>query len=280
MSKFKLALIQLDTQGDIEKNKSEIESYVQSAAASGAQMVILPEHSDAIDRHPRRFATKIPGEFSEFYSSLAKKYKLILHCGSMTETSDTDRPYNTSLVFDEEGRQIALYRKLHMFDVNIEGGMSIQESRGVEKGDRISVVDTRLCRMGLSICYDIRFGELYRLMALNGAELLVVSANFTDKTGRAHWEPLLRARAIENGCYVAAANQCGDKFNFKAYGHSMLIDPNGKIISELEQEPGMILDEIDTKKTAAVRAQIPVIKNIRNDIYNLNSDYIHIYRKP
>ncbi len=277
MGKFKIALIQLDTTEDKETNRLDVTRRVSEAAEKGAKLVVLPEHSDAIGKHERRFSEPVPGEMSRFYSDLAKRNNIYLHCGSMTEENSGNSPYNTSLVFDPNGDQIALYRKLHMFDVAIAGGPNIMESRGVSKGDRISIVKTALCSMGLSICYDIRFGEIYRIMAENGAQLLVVSANFTENTGRLHWETLVRARAIENGCYVAAVDQCGEKYNFKSWGHTMLVDPFGKIISELHQEPGTIIADIDTSLVEKAQSQIPVLKNTRDDIYTLSSEYIHMY---
>lgn len=277
MGKFKLALIQMDSQDDVDRNKEKIAEYTKKAAADGAQLVIFPEHSDAIGKHERRFATNVPGEMSEFYAAVAKENGVYLHCGSMTETSSTDRPYNTSLVFNPDGEQLALYRKLHMFDVKVENGPDVQESKGVMPGDRISVVETPLCTMGLSVCYDLRFCELYRIMAKAGAQLLVVSADFTANTGAAHWETLVRARAIENGCYVAAVDQCGEKYNFKAWGHTMLVEPWGRIIDSLEQEEGMIVAEIDTDNVDRARRQIPVLSNIREDIYSLKSEFIRKY---
>lgn len=275
--KFKAALIQMDAQDNVEENKKIIEEFTSKAAEKGAELIIFPEHSDAIGKHERRFATDVPGEMSEFYASLAAKYKLYLHCGSMTEKSDTDRPYNTSLVFDPEGKQIGLYRKLHMFDVEVENGPNIKESHGVTPGDRISLVDTKLCKLGLSVCYDLRFCELFRILAINGAELIVVSANFTYNTGKAHWETLVHARAIENGCYVAAVDQCGEKFNFRAWGHTMLVDPMGNIIEALENDPGMIIAEIDPSAVKSAQNQIPVLQNIRKDIYTLDSKFIYKY---
>ena len=277
MGKFKIALIQLNTGENKESNRLDISQRVADAADKGAELVILPEHSDAIGKHERRFAEPVPGEMSLFYSALAKKHHIYLHCGSMTEENAGNSPYNTSLVFNKGGEQIALYRKLHMFDVDIPNGPSVFESRGVSKGDRISIVNTELCTIGLSICYDVRFAELYRLMAKNGAQLLVVSANFTENTGRLHWETLVRARAIENGCYVAAVDQCGQKYNFTAWGHTMLVDPMGKIIAELEQESGTIIADIDTSLVEKAQSQIPVLKNTRDDIYTLSSEYIHKY---
>lgn len=279
MEKFKIALIQLNTGEDIRKNNEETSRYVAESAQKGAKLVVLPEHSDAIGKSERKFASPIPGTQSLFYSELAKKFGVYLHCGSMTEKSELDRPYNTSLVFDPSGHQIGLYRKLHMFDINVQNGPSVCESRGVTKGDRISVVQTDLCTLGLSICYDLRFGEIYRIMAAKGAEILIVSANFTENTGRAHWETLVRARAIENGCYVAAVDQCGKKYHFDAWGHTMLVDPWGNIICALEQEPGVLIAEIDIDKVQKVQRELPVLDNLREDIYELKSNHINVYKQ-
>ncbi len=275
--KVRLALVQTDTGKDLEKNKIGIERFTKNAADAGAQLIIFPEHSDAIGARGSDYAQDIPGEQSRFYAGLAKKHGLYLHCGSMTEKNGDGLPYNTSLVFNPDGEQIALYRKLHMFDVEICNGPNIKESKKVMKGDRISVLKTCMCTMGLSICYDLRFPELYRIMASLGAQLFIVSSAFTENTGRAHWESLARARAIENGCFVAAVDQCGEKNRYKAWGHTMFIDPWGEVLGELEQEEGMLIVDMDVSKVNEARNQIPSLKSRREDIYRLESEELYIY---
>ena len=277
MKAFQLALIQLDTGKDICANKKETECFVKEAALKGADLIILPEHSDLIGIRENLYAQTISGENAGFYAALAQKYHVYLHCGSISEIADEEHAYNTSLVFSPEGEVIGKYSKLHLFDVEVKAGPSMRESAHVKEGESISLVKLPFCTLGLSVCYDLRFPELYRLLALSGAEILVVSANFTAATGAAHWEALLRARAIENGCFVAAVNQCGQKKAFQAWGHTMLIDPWGNIMGSLEQTPGLLMLGICPDDLESARKQIPSLKNRRCDIYKLESDKIQIF---
>lgn len=268
---FKIGLIQMDTGTDSETALLQAEKLIGEAKAQGAELVILPEHSDGIGRWEREYAAPVPGPVSDRYAELAKKFGIYLHCGSITETGpeeDRDKPYNTSVLFSPEGELLQTYRKIHLFDVTLPNGKEVKESAGVSAGERIALAKTDLCTLGMTICYDLRFPELFRLLALQGAELLVVSANFTAVTGQDHWEPLLRARAIENGCYVAAVNQCGEKALFKAWGHTMLIDPWGRILGELDGEnPGLLMGTIDPEVFRATRQKLPFKENRRTDIY-------------
>jgi predicted amidohydrolase len=156
-----------------------------------------------------------------------------------------------------------------MFDVELTEGPGYRESSEASPGDEIVVCGTELGKIGLAVCYDLRFPELFRIMAARGAELLVVSANFTQDTGRAHWEPLLRARAIENTCYVAAAGQCGRNDSFTSYGNSMIVDPWGEVIARAGTEEEIIYAEVDAGRIRDVRTQIPSLANVRGDVYRL-----------
>lgn len=270
---FKIGLVQLDTRTDPAEARAQVEQYVRKAKEKGAELVILPEHSDAIGRKERDFAQPVPGPVSDWYSHLAREVGIYLHCGSITEAnpeSEDGKTFNTTLLFGPDGSLLSTYRKMHLFDVVLPNGKGVRESKEVKAGDGFSMVETDLCNIGLTICYDLRFPELYRLLALAGAELLVVSANFTAATGCAHWETLLRARAIENSCYVAAVNQCGEKALFKAWGHTMLIDPWGEILGELDGEhPGLLMGTIDPEIFESVRQKLPFRENRRTDLYEL-----------
>lgn len=269
---FKIGLIQLDTQTDLEAGRLQAEQYIKEAKEAGAELVILPEHSDAIGKRERDYSCTFPGEVSEWYAAVARKYEIYLHCGSITEENSEEegKPYNTTVLFSPQGNILKTYRKMHLFDVVLPNGKSVKESSGVSAGKELAIADTDLCTLGLTICYDLRFPELYRLLALEGADLLVVSANFTAATGCAHWEPLLRARAIENSCYVAAVNQCGEKALFKAWGHTMLIDPWGRIVGELDGEnPGLLIGTIDPAAFDEARGRLPFRENRRTDVYEL-----------
>ncbi len=269
--KFSIALIQLDTGADQKAGRVQIEGYVKEAKERGAELVILPEHSDRIVPEEEKAASPVPGPVSRWYGDLARKYQIYLHCGSITEENpEGENPWNTSLLFSREGELIQSYRKMHLFDVVLPGGKEVRESAGVSAGNSLVLAETDLCTIGMTICYDLRFPELYRLLALKGAELMVVSANFTAATGRDHWEPLLRARAIENSCYVAAVNQCGEKPLFRAWGHTMLINPWGRIMGELDGEhPGLLMGTIDPGLVRETREKLPFRENRRTDLYQL-----------
>ena len=276
--KFQIGLVQMDSATDWEKNRKEAQNYIRSAAEQGASLVIFPETVDYIGEDFRGNATEVPGRVTDFFREQAAKYGICLHCGSITEKVPGKAPRNTSYVFGTSGEKLGQYSKLHLFDVELENGPSYRESDDVSGGKEIVLVETPLCTMGLSICYDMRFPELFRLMAERGAQLLVNCANFTANTGKDHWEPLLRARAIENTCYVAAVGQCGKKPKFQAWGHTVLVSPWGEILGMLGEEPGLLLGEIDLGKLEQVRRQIPSLKNVRKDIYHLESEQVRIYR--
>ena len=277
-TKFQIGLVQMDSGDDWEQNRRTMESYIREAAQAGADLVIFPETANYIGRDFRGHAEELSGPAAEFFREQAAKYGLYLHCGSITEKVAAGPPRNTSLVFGPDGSLLGKYSKLHLFDVELEDGPSYRESDDVAGGEEITLLETPLCTMGLSVCYDMRFPELFRLMAEQGAQLLINCANFTANTGKDHWEPLLRARAIENTCYVAAVGQCGRKPKYQAWGHTMLISPWGDVIASLENEPGLLTGEIDLGQLEQVRGQIPSLKNVRKDIYSLESSRIHVRR--
>jgi predicted amidohydrolase len=266
---FTIGAAQLDTQDDKAANRAFIAELARKAGDAGCQLLSLPERMDVIAR-PAPPPEPLDGETIGCARELAAKHALWIHCGSFLETNPGGKPYNTSVLIDPDGNIAAVYRKLHLFDIDIAGGPSYRESDRVSAGNSVVTAETELGRLGLSICYDVRFPELYRIMALEGARILFVPANFTYDTGKAHWECLLRARAVENSCYVVAAAQTGMKRNgIRAYGHSMVIDPWGKIIALMEDGTGLVTAEISTDYIDGVRAQLPSLQNRRTDVYGL-----------
>lgn len=270
MASYKAALIQMDSQDNEQQNMQKAAAFIRQAAQADAKLIVFPETMDYIGKGLKSHAKSIPGEWDFFFGEQAKKYGVYLHAGSITERNEVGNPWNTSLLFAPDGRCIAKYRKLHLFDVEVADGPRYQESKTISAGNEIVVVDTEVGKMGVSICYDLRFPELFRIQSLEGAELLILAANFTHATGEKHWKPLLQARAIENSCYVLACNQCGKKTAFEAHGHSMVIDPLGEIIAEAQMEECCLIAEIDLEKVKKAREQIPSLKNRRDDIYELN----------
>ena len=276
---FRIGLAQMDTSDDWQENRKKMAEFIRQGVDRGARLMIFPETAEYIGEDFRGHSTQIPGEVTDFFGEEAAKYGIYLHCGSLTERRDQEKMRNTSLLFNPQGRIVAQYSKLHLFDVELEDGPSYQESEEIAGGQEIVVADTPLCKMGFSICYDLRFPELFRLMARQGAQLLINCADFTANTGKDHWEPLLRARAIENTCYVAAVGQCGRKPKFRAWGHSMLIDPWGKVVASLGDEPGLLVEEVDLSRVEEVRRQIPSLNNDREDIYQLQSARVHVCKE-
>lgn len=267
MSKIvNLALVQMDSTENVDKNLNSIKNIV-NIASKKADLIIFPEHCDGIGLVDDVFAHSIPGKISSFFSSLANDNNVFIHCGSIAELGPKGKPYNTSVLFAPDGTILDKYSKLHLFDVDLPDGTGCRESSTATAGNKIVVADTKIGKIGMSICYDLRFAELYRAMALMGAELLVVSANFTAPTGKYHWLPLIKARAIENGCFVAGVNQCGTKPQFEAYGHTVLVDPWGKIVGELGDTPDVLYAQIDLDLVEETRTKIPSLKNRRTDIY-------------
>lgn len=272
MTKFIAAAVQMDSQDDKMANLAAAEGYIREAAARGARLVVLPESMNYIGRDMAQEAEAIPGGPTfQRLSDLARELDLWLEAGSIYESNPEDpvRPFNTTFLIRPDGTLAAKYAKLHPFDVVLPNGVTSRESDRVCPGKKLTVAETDLGKVGLGICYDIRFGEMFRIMALEGAKLFAVPANFTVNTGKDHWEVLLRARAIENECYVIAPNQMGKKPRFTAYGNSLMVDPWGTVIARASDKPGVITAEIDLDYVTKVRQSTFTLDNRRPDVYQL-----------
>ncbi len=238
-------------------------------AAAGARLVATPENTNYLGPHEEkvRRAEPLDGPTVGRFAGLAREHGVFLLLGSYNERApDERRCYNTSVLYSPHGHVLAVYRKIHLFDVDVPGGVRFQESHTVVAGEEIVVAETPLARLGLSICYDLRFGELYRALRRRGADCLLVPSAFTLTTGRDHWEPLLRARAIETQCYVLAAAQWGqhDDAGLKeSYGHALIVDPWGLVVGTASDGPGFALAAIDLERVARVRRAIPVEEHRR-----------------
>jgi predicted amidohydrolase len=266
-----VALVQLDATGDVDRNITAAVTLADEAAAGGARLVALPEYLQyrGGDDGFRASARPIPGSHTVPFAEVARRHGAWILVGSTAELStDPDRPYNSSALIAPDGSVAAVYRKLHLFDVSVDDGPSDTESARVTAGDRTVTAEVDGVTLGLTICYDLRFPELYRSLALAGAQILAVPSNFTERTGRDHWEVLLRARAIENGAYVLAPAQIGGPPGQPAYGHSMIVDPWGTVVAEAPDAVGIIRTDIETDRVAAVRRQIPVLANRRPAAYS------------
>lgn len=270
MRPWKAAVCQMDSQMDRKENLAAAEGMIRQAAEEGAILAAFPENVTYMGRGYRKQAEPADGESMSFFQQEAKANRIWVMTGSFPEADPSGKPKNTLLLIDPDGQVRAKYSKIHLFDMSLEGQVPQLESSYVTGGDGLSVCETDLGCLGFSICYDIRFGELYRLLALNGAQVIFVPASFTRKTGEMHWKTLLRARAIENGAYIIAPDQCGRKTNMHAHGHSMIIDPWGQVIAEAGgDDPEIVYAEIDPEECAKARAQIGSLKNRRPDVYQL-----------
>ena len=272
MTKFIAAAIQMDSQDDKNANLAAAEGYIREAAAQGARLVVLPETMNYIGRDIAGEAESIPhGLTFRKMAGLARELGIWLEAGSIYESNpeDPSRPFNTTFLIRPDGTLAAKYAKLHPFDVVLPNGVTSRESDRVCPGKVLAAADTELGKLGLAICYDVRFGEIFRLMALDGAKIFAVPANFTVNTGKDHWETLVRARAIENECYVIAPNQMGKKPRFTAYGNSMIVDPWGTVIARASEKPGVITAEIDLEYVTKVRQSTFTLDNRRPDVYRL-----------
>src|SRR5881409_340202 len=256
---------------DKAANLETAERLVARAAATGADLVALPEKWNAIGTTEQLHAaaeTLEGGESVAAMSGWARAHGVTLVGGSIAERREgREKLSNTSLVFDPEGQLVATYRKIHLFDVEV-GGVVYRESEAEEPGNEPVVADVEDWKIGLSICYDVRFPELYSILALEGAELVTVPAHFTTPTGKDHWHVLLRARAIENQLYVAAAAQMGETLPGKpAYGRSLIVDPWGTVLAQAPDEETVVAAELDRARLADIRAKLPSLANRQAGAY-------------
>jgi predicted amidohydrolase len=262
---LRVGCVQMTSGPDKAVNLETAARLVRDAAAAGAELVVLPEKWNAIGAPDVLHAAAEPldgGESVEAMSEWARRHGVALVGGSITERRERrEKLSNTSMVFARDGSTVAVYRKIHLFDVDV-GGHVYRESDAEEPGDEVVVADAEGWKIGLSVCYDVRFPELYRILALEGAELVTVPANFTLYTGKDHWHLLLRARAVENQLYVAAAAQFGEPWPGKpSYGRSLIADPWGIVLAEAPDEETVIVAEIDRARLEDVRAKLPSLAN-------------------
>jgi predicted amidohydrolase len=270
--RFLAAVVQLTCTSDAEANWASADSLVRAAAARGARFVATPENTNYLGPHAEkvRLAEPLDGPTCGRFAALARELGIHLLLGSFNErAADSDaatRCFNTSVLFAPDGTILATYRKIHLFDVCVPPDVVFQESSTVVPGETVVVAETPLARIGLSICYDLRFPELYRELARGGAELLLVPSAFTATTGKDHWEPLLRARAIEDQAWVLAPAQHGrhdDGGLRHSWGHSMIVDPWGQVVASVGDGPGIAVAEIDLARLREVRRTLPALQHRR-----------------
>ena len=269
--RIRVACVQMTSRADKAANLETAERLVAQAAATGADVVVLPEKWNAIGDAGLYHATAEPldgGESVAAMSTWARTHGITLVGGSIAERREgREKLSNTSLVFDSDGEIVATYRKIHLFDVEV-GGVVYRESEAEEPGDEAVVAEAEDWKLGLSVCYDVRFPELYRILALEGAQVVTVPAHFTTPTGKDHWHVLLRARAIENQLYVVAAAQIGETLPGKpAYGRSLIVDPWGLVLAQAPDEETVISAELDRAHLEGIRAKLPSLANRQANAY-------------
>lgn len=268
-NKFDIALCQLLSGEDKDKNIKNAERLVRKAVKDGAHVVALPEiwNSPYDNACFRDYSEPEGGKTYSFLFGLAKDLGIYLIGGSIPESED-DKVYNTSYSFDREGRLIGKHRKMHMFDIDIEGGIRFMESEALTPGDSVTVLETEYCKIGIAICFDVRFPELSRKMALEGAEIIVLPAAFNMTTGPAHWELSMRARALDNQVYFAAVSPARNiNASYIAWGHSCVVSPWGDVLGILAEKEGILSVTVDTEYVKSVRDQLPLLKARRPELY-------------
>jgi predicted amidohydrolase len=265
---FTVGLIQMRSSLDPAANLDAAGKLIAEAKAAGADYVLTPEMTNVMEvRRERLFATIVAEEADPSlaaFRELARKHAIHIHLGSLAIKLAGERAANRSLLIDRAGEIIARYDKIHMFDVDLANGESYRESRSYRPGELAIAADLPWGRLGLTICYDLRFPALYRALAEAGASMLAIPSAFTRQTGEAHWHVLLRARAIENGSFVFAAAQGGKhESGRETYGHSLVVDPWGRIVAEGGVEPGVVMAKIDLAAVASARARVPSLQHGR-----------------
>ncbi|MFM2397826.1 MAG: hypothetical protein RLZZ144_1076 [Pseudomonadota bacterium] len=264
LSNFKVAAVQMASGTKVEGNLNEARRHIEQAAQQGAKLVVLPEFfaimgKNEMDKVNVREVDG-SGAIQGFLSDMAKLYKIWLVGGSMPMATDSpNKVRNSCLVFNDLGERVARYDKIHLFNLDL-GNERYHEGATIEAGDQVVVIDTPFGRIGLAICYDLRFPELFR--AMKNVDIIVLPSAFTATTGKLHWQPLIRARAIENLAYVIAAAQGGYHVNGReTHGHTMVVDPWGRILDELQRGSGVVVAEINPTYQASLRASLPALSH-------------------
>lgn len=266
---FRLAIVQMPVCKDKMININKAVELIKVASDNGANIVVLPEifNSPYGNKYFVENAEKFPGVTSNTMMEIAKECGIYLVAGSIPESFEGNI-YNTCFVYNPKGEMIAGHRKVHLFDIHIEGKQHFMESDTLTAGDDFTVFDTEYARIGIGICFDVRFPEYFRILAKEGAELVLLPAAFNMTTGPAHWELSLRMRAVDNQYYMAAASPArNNELSYVSYAHSMIVDPWGEVLIDAGVDENIIYSDIDLEKVKKVRQSLPLLKNIREDIY-------------
>lgn len=275
--KFTAACVQMRTGKDLDQNMEAAAALIREAAARGAQFIATPETTSLMELGAKKLFANIVDEKDDrtlkAFQSLAAELDVHLLIGSLAVRVAADKAANRSFLISPQGNITSRYDKIHMFDVDLGNGEAYRESKNYQPGDKAVLATLPWGKIGLTVCYDLRFPHLYRQLAHAGAAFLTVPSAFTQKTGEAHWEVLLRARAIETGCFVFAPAQGGTHENGReTFGHSMIVDPWGEVLVQADQDPCVVMAEIDLAKVHEARAKVPSLTHDRAIVVPLNSD--------
>lgn len=269
MDKLKICLIQSKVYNKKTNNLFHVSQLIDKACIQKPDIVVLPEMFTCpydTSNFPI-YAEEVNDYSFNFLSNLSKKNNIYLVAGSIPEKVN-DKIYNTSFVFDRNGKNIATHRKIHLFDIDIENGQSFKESDTLSAGNEVTVFDTEFCKIGLCICYDFRFPELARLMVDKGAKIIICPASFNMTTGPVHWDTLFKSRAIDNQVFTVGCSPARNyNSTYISYGHSLVVSPFGEILSQLDENENILLYEIDLDYVDKIRNQLPLLKHRRCDIY-------------
>ena len=275
MEKIKIAAIQMSTVADKMENVRTVKTYLEKIKDENPDFVILPEMFCCpyqTENFPI-YAENEGGPVWQQLSGYAKQYGIYLIGGSMPEKDAEGNVYNTSYIFDREGKQIGKHRKVHLFDIDVKGGQTFKESDTLTAGDSDTVFDTEFGKIGVMLCFDIRFPELSRMMVNDGAKVIFVPAAFNMTTGPAHWELSFRTRALDNQIYMVGCAPARDvSAGYISWGHSIVTDPWGRVTGMLDENEGILLAELDMDYEEQVREELPLLKSRRKDIYQLSQN--------
>lgn len=273
MKTLKAALLQTRVSEDKGENLKALEEKLLKLRPQKPDLVTLPEMFNCpyeTEKFPL-YAEKEGGESWQALSRLARQEGIYLAAGSIPEADEEGRVYNTAYVFDRQGRQIAKHRKMHLFDINVTGGQYFKESDTLTAGDQVTVFDTEFGKMGVCICFDIRFPELCRLMAQEGARIILIPGAFNMTTGPAHWELSFRARALDNQVYMIGTAPARDpKSSYTSWGHSLVVNPWGEVEGQLDEKEGCLIQELNLDEIDRIRRDLPLLASRRLDLYRLN----------
>ena len=277
MNKINIALCQMNVVDNKGENIRKAIQMIKESKKQGADLAVLPEMFNCPYENEKfiEYAEELNGSLTlEKIANIAKEENIHVLAGSIPELEDdgegTQSIYNTAVLFDNKGKLLGKHRKMHLFDIDVKGKIYFKESDTLSAGNEFTVIETELTTFGIGICYDVRFVELSRIMALNGAQILIFPGAFNLTTGPAHWEILFRSRALDNQVYAIGVAPALDKdASYNSFGHSIAINPWGEIIEELDYEEGLKIVEIDLDEIKRIREEIPILKNRRTDLYEI-----------